>query len=116
MSATSYYAIRGGIEDRERLRILSRVFAPSTNALLGEVGVPLDARCLDVGCGGGDVAIELARRAADGDVVGIDVDDAMLGLASAEAADARVTNVEFRHGDALHSETVTDLYDLIYTR
>ena len=38
---------------------------------------------LDAGCGTGRVAIELARRGSD--VVGVDVDDAMLGTARARA-------------------------------
>jgi hypothetical protein len=35
-----------------------RVMWPTTRELLGRVGVPEDARCLDVGCGGGDVTME----------------------------------------------------------
>jgi hypothetical protein len=31
------YVIRGGVEGRERLRLLSEVMAPSTRALLAEV-------------------------------------------------------------------------------
>jgi 2-polyprenyl-3-methyl-5-hydroxy-6-metoxy-1,4-benzoquinol methylase len=46
------YVIRGGIEGRERLRLISRVLQPSTNAFLDLVGVSEGLRCLDVGCGG----------------------------------------------------------------
>jgi 2-polyprenyl-3-methyl-5-hydroxy-6-metoxy-1,4-benzoquinol methylase len=66
MAATKTYVIRGGVEGRERLRVLARVMWPTTEALLARVGTPRDARCLDIGCGGGDVTVELARRAADG--------------------------------------------------
>jgi hypothetical protein len=34
---------------RERLRVLARVMAPTTSALLTRVGVEPKARCLDVG-------------------------------------------------------------------
>jgi hypothetical protein len=57
------YVIRGGVEGRERLRLLAEVLAPSTRAFLAEIGVPAGASCLDVGCGGGD----FTRGAGPGD-------------------------------------------------
>src|SRR5262245_66225656 len=73
---TKRYIIRGGVEGRERLRLLSEVMGPSTRALLAEVGIPAGSACLDVGCGGGDVAFELARAAGPaGRAVGIDFDE-----------------------------------------
>ena len=52
----THYIIRGGEAGRERLRLLSRILGVrSTGALLDEVGVRDGARCLDAGCGGGDV-------------------------------------------------------------
>ena len=67
---TPHYVIRGGLEGRERLRVLSRVMWPTTNALLDRIGIAPDARCLDLGCGGGDVTVLLAARVPDGVVVG----------------------------------------------
>jgi len=43
------YVIRGAIEGRERLRILSRVMSPTTRTLLDRVGIPKGATCLDAG-------------------------------------------------------------------
>jgi len=59
-----HYVIRGGVEGRERLQMLARVMRPMTLALLDRVDIPRQAVCLDVGCGGGDVTVELARRVA----------------------------------------------------
>jgi 2-polyprenyl-3-methyl-5-hydroxy-6-metoxy-1,4-benzoquinol methylase len=56
--AAPHYVIRGGIEGRERLRILARVMRPSTLNLFERVGIASGASCLDVGCGGGDVSFE----------------------------------------------------------
>src|SRR5262245_64070192 len=56
------YAIRGGAAGRERLRILSRVMHASTTSLFDRFGINNGQLCLDVGCGGGDVTLELARR------------------------------------------------------
>jgi ubiquinone/menaquinone biosynthesis C-methylase UbiE len=53
--------------------------------------------CLDVGCGGGDVSVELARLVApNGSVVAIDVDAVKIDIARGEAADQQVSNVDFR--------------------
>src|ERR1051325_8233637 len=62
MSDLKHYVIRGGIEGRERLRILSRVLRETTAALFERLEIGDGMRCLDVGCGSGDVTMELARR------------------------------------------------------
>lgn len=62
----SHYVIRGGLEGRERLRILSRVMRPTTRSLLKRVGLGQGMACLDVGCGGGDVTFEIARMVGPG--------------------------------------------------
>jgi hypothetical protein len=54
-------------------------------------------RCIDIGCGGGAVSIEIARLAApDGTVVGIDTGQVKLGLARQAAAERGVDDVETR--------------------
>ena len=80
--ATIRYVIRGGVQGRERLRLLSDVMGPSTRALLARSGIPPGATCLDVGCGGGDVTVELARAAGPtGRAIGVDLDEVALELA-----------------------------------
>ncbi len=80
----SQYVIRGGREGYERLQLLARARRGDTLALLEHVGVPNGARCLDLGCGGGEVTFELARLAGPGGhVVGVDMDEIKLDLARA---------------------------------
>lgn len=114
--STSTYIIRGGVAGRERLRILARVMWPTTKALLERVGVAGNARCLDVGSGGGDVTLQLARLAPDGHVTGIDLDDTKLDLARRETAEAGVANVTYRNEDMLEMPRDAERYDLIYVR
>jgi 2-polyprenyl-3-methyl-5-hydroxy-6-metoxy-1,4-benzoquinol methylase len=100
---SSTYAIEGGRAGKARLDVLNRMMEPITARLLDRVDIPTGATCLDVGCGGGHVTLELARRVGPGGrVVGIDFDaDAVvLSLARADAAAAGMANVEFRAGDA----------------
>ena len=56
---------------------------------------------LDVGCGWGDMSIQVAERVGpSGRVVGIDCVDAFLEEARKDAAARGLANVEFRRGDA----------------
>jgi SAM-dependent methyltransferase len=118
MAATdsSVYIIRGGVAGRERLRVLSRVMAPMTQRLLERIGVPRGARCLDAGCGGGDVSLTLARMVGpSGAVLGVDIDRVKLDLARYEAEDAGVSNIEYRRA-ALHELPSDGTFDLGYAR
>jgi SAM-dependent methyltransferase len=95
------YAIAGGHTGRERLRLVSRVMADSTQRLLDSVGVRHGSIWLDVGCGGGDVTVELARRVgARGRVVGVDLDSAKLEIARDEARREGLDHIEYMRGDA----------------
>jgi SAM-dependent methyltransferase len=88
--------------------------APVTAGLLSRLDIRRGARCLDVGCGGGDVTLQLAALVGDeGEVVGIDMDPSKLAIAREEAAAA--TNVEYRE---LRVEDLHDheAYDLVYCR
>jgi SAM-dependent methyltransferase len=111
-----HYTIRGGIEGRERLRILARVMQPTTLALLNRAGVRPGIACLDVGCGGGDVAFDLARLVGpSGRVVGTDIDGTKLEIARHEAVQQGLTNVEFVFDDIAH-EHPRETFDLVHAR
>jgi SAM-dependent methyltransferase len=111
-----HYLIRGGIEGRERLRVLARVMRPTTLALLERSGVSAGMRCLDVGCGGGDVSFDLASLVGiTGSVVGVDVDATKLELARGDAEQAEVSNVEFRVADVVDGLGEEE-YDVVYAR
>src|SRR5262245_57636995 len=116
MTATGHYVIRGGIEGRERLRVLSRVMQPTTMTLLDQLGLQDGHVCADVGCGGGEVALELARRVAPtGKVIGVDIDQTKLELARIDAKDQGIDNVEFRAAD-VRVFLDDPPFDMIYSR
>ena len=116
MTDSSHYAIRGGIEGRERLRILARVMHASSNALFDQLGLRSGLACLDAGCGGGDATLELARRVAPhGKAVGVDIDETKLQVARTEALEQGVTNVEFRLLDVRETSDA-GAFDAVYSR
>ena len=114
--ASSSYVIRGGLEGRERLRILSRVMQPTTRGLFERTGLRPGMSCLDLGCGGGDVTFEMARAVGpDGRVIGVDLDATKIDLARNEAAALGLSNVEFRVGRVEDSIGSAE-FDLAYGR
>lgn len=91
------YTIDRGVGVRDRMDLLAKVRDPATRALFDLVGIPSRARCVDLGCGAGHVAIELARRVGpDGYVLSVDLDAELLEIARERAAREGLQNVEFR--------------------
>ena len=110
------YVIRGGELGYQRLRVLARTWEPTTSALFDRVGLGPGMSCLDVGCGGGDVTFELARRVQPGGrVTGIDIDVVQLDLASQAALAQGMSNVELRAMN-VYEWAEPDTYDLVYCR
>ena len=115
-ACVSLYALRGGREGYDRLKVLARARWPTTYALLQSAGIRPGMRCLDLGCGGGDVTVELACIVgAGGEVVGIDMDEVNLELARATARNRDLANIEFRAQD-VRAWSEPDSYDLVYSR
>ena len=113
---TERYVVRGGTEGRERLRLLAQLFGTSTRALIGQVGIASGAGCLDVGCGGGDVTLELARAVGpSGRVIGVDFDAEKIEIARREAAEHGFRNVTFELQDVSSWEPVVP-FDVVWAR
>ncbi|MDN3521120.1 class I SAM-dependent methyltransferase [Halomonas ramblicola] len=74
------------------------------------------SRIVDVGCGWGDTAIELARRTGPrGEVLGLDCVEQFLEDALRRAAEADVDNVRFIAADVEHYPFEPE-YDLCFSR
>ncbi len=113
----THYVFHGAGDGRERLRVLARVVAPSTHDLFARLGVSTGWRCLDVGCGGGDATVVLARLVHPALVTGLDVDESQLAIARQEAETAGIVNVDYRCGDAaLPEDWPAGDFDLVYAR
>ena len=116
MADSKHYVIQGGLEGRERLRILARVMHTSSMSLLDRLDLRDGMCCLDVGCGGGDVTLDVARRVApNGKAVGIDIDETKLAIARSEAEQASISNVEYRLLD-VRQALVSNPFDVVYAR
>ena len=110
------YALRGGKWGYDRLLVLSRERWPDTRRFLRRAGLSPGMRCVDLGCGGGEVTLEIARMVAPGGfAVGVDLDKVKLELARKAAADRGTANIEFREESVLewHGD---EAYDVVYSR
>ena len=76
--------------------------------------VPRGARLLDVGCGGGHLAIHVARRRPDVHVVGVDLSPPQVARATARAARAGVA-ARFVTGSALDLPFADGGFDGVYS-
>ncbi|MCI4363354.1 MAG: class I SAM-dependent methyltransferase [Thermoplasmata archaeon] len=116
MPSEEHYVLRGGKEGYDRLMVLARERWSDTRNLLQRAGLVPGMRCLDLGCDGGAVSLEIARLVAPGGTVtGIDMDGTSLELARRAAIEHGLPNVEFRKFNA-NDWNEPETYDVIYTR
>ena len=85
-------------------------------AVLPRLPIGKGMAVLDVGCGWGDMSLQVAERVGPtGRVVGIDCVDAFLAEARKDAAAKGLSNVEFRRGDA-EVALPEDAFDYVVAR
>jgi ubiquinone/menaquinone biosynthesis C-methylase UbiE len=100
-----------------RLQLQSRVWEPSGRRLLEEIGEGRGARVLDVGCGAiGWLRLLSEWVGPDGEVVGADIDDAMLAAAGKFVDTEALGNVVLTKDDLFASKLESSSFDLVHAR
>ncbi len=89
--------------------------------LLNEVlrlayGIERHDRVLDVGCGAGQTTREVARMAAEGSALGIDLSAEAIARARELAQVEGIRNVTFEHADAQADPFPSERFDLVVSR
>jgi SAM-dependent methyltransferase len=111
------YLLAGQASELERLQLQSRVWEPSGRRLLEEIGDGRGARALDVGCGVlGWLRVLSEWVGRDGEVMGTDIDEAMLAAADRFVTEESLRNVSLVKDDLFASELVPDSFDLVHAR
>lgn len=96
-------------------RRTDRSFRALTPLLLDRARRRPFRRALDIGCGAGEIACELAQDHAEAKIVGVDISPELLAVARKRAA--RFPNVQFVHGDAaLYGAGSGEAFDLLVSR
>jgi SAM-dependent methyltransferase len=116
MNSTSYL-LAGRASELERLRLQSIVWEPSARRLLHAIGDGSGMRAVDVGCGViGWLRVLSEWVGPDGEVVGTDIDDAMLADAGAFVAAEALDNVSLRKDDLFTTGLEASSFDLVHAR
>lgn len=97
---------------------MERGHRPVGEQAIEKMGVPDDGIALDVGCGSGWASRLLAERARRGRVVGIDISDEMIRLASETSNEfpnltfqvASAEDLPFENGEFTHAFSMESLY------
>lgn len=80
--------------------------------LLDRAGVTAGMRVLDVGCGPGRITLPAARRVGpSGQIVALDIQEAMLERVQKKLTAQNVTNVRLLHAGAGEGETERESFD-----
>jgi ubiquinone/menaquinone biosynthesis C-methylase UbiE len=88
-----------------------------TDRLIKDSGIVEGMRVLDVGCGNGEVSLLLANAVgSNGEVVGIDRNEAALSIARDRAKSENVSNVSFLAVDISNSLSEIGIYDAVVGR
>ena len=91
MKPSEHYTFGDTDVAAERLRLLGRVFEPSSSRLLGSLGNPAGDLAIDLGCGPGATTRLLAAHVACKRVVGLDQSPRLLEQATREQATERIS-------------------------
>ena len=91
MTSAEHYTFGDTDVAAERLRLLARVFEPSSSRLLSTLGNPTGELAVDLGCGPGATTRLVAEHVAVERVVGLDQSPRLLSQAAREQATARVS-------------------------
>jgi ubiquinone/menaquinone biosynthesis C-methylase UbiE len=83
--------------------------------LLYELNLGGNEKVLEIGSGPGVLSIQMARLLKDGEVVGVDISETMVGLATSKAKKLGLKNLNFVRGDALNLRFLDKSFDAVVT-
>jgi ubiquinone/menaquinone biosynthesis C-methylase UbiE len=110
------YVIAGGRAGADRLKVLAEATWPASSEFLSSAGLERGMRCLDLGCGSGEISLRLlSHLGPTGQVVGCDRDELMVRLSQAAVQPGH--NARFHVVD-IEAEPLapSQPFDLIYAR
>jgi ubiquinone/menaquinone biosynthesis C-methylase UbiE len=111
------YFLSTGESDYERLSLLSKLYNPLALSFLMDSGLKPGMTVLEVGCGSGHMACDLARLVGSkGKVIAIDSSESQIEMAKKTAEDLGVDNIDFYVCDVFDLDKLGLSYDATYGR
>lgn len=117
MQKNEKYHLGVGEIDHERLRILNKLYNSAALRFLQECGLRSGMHLLEIGCGMGQFACELAKAVgSSGKVTAIDQSSDQITLAKKTAQNHSVSNIEFLHLAVENLDNIDTQFDMVYSR
>lgn len=111
------YLLSGQSSELQRLQLQSRVWEPAGRSLMREFECRSGACVLEVGCGVmGWLRVLSEWVGPGGAVVGVDIDDRMLGMARQFVETEQLRNVTLRKDDLFDTRLEPGSFDLVHAR
>jgi len=111
------YLMAGQFSELERLKLQAQVWEPTGRELLETLGEGTGRRGVDVGCGAfGWLRLLSEWVGPTGQVIGTDIDPALLAAASSFLCTERLDNVELVQDDLFASQLEPGSFDLVHAR
>ena len=101
----------------ERLKRQAEFARPLERRLLNAAGLRQGMTALDMGCGPGLVAVEMADLVgSSGSVTGVDISDTLLATARRYATACGADHIQFQRGNVYELDLPKNHFDFAYTR
>ena len=113
-----HYVLAQTPEEAERLHQQSILWAEATERVLDKIRLTKGMSCLDLGCGAGDMMVELGSRVGlSGSVLGVDTDSELGHHVVTELNQRNISRFSFLNADVTAPETMpTELFDVTTAR
>src|SRR3989442_14330214 len=94
---TSGYVVDAeNVAEMARLRTQARMLSEHLGLYPQQLALAQRSHILDIGCGPGEWALEIAQRFPESRITGIDISDLMITYARYTAESLHITNVQFQ--------------------
>jgi ubiquinone/menaquinone biosynthesis C-methylase UbiE len=104
-------------EELERLKLQATIAIDVEREMWRSAGLTPGMKVLDIACGPGFTACELAKATgADGHVTGVDINEELIAVAHQAKASEKVENVSFSTGNVYELTLPENGFDFVYAR
>ena len=111
-----FWSGAGGDVWVNKQREMDIMLNPLGERVINKLDIQPDAKIIDIGCGCGATTLEIAKKATNGEVIGVDISEPMLDRAAELAKEMSLANTAFEVKDVQEAEIIQDYFDIAFSR